>query len=78
MNTALLPDNELLLHSFEIVKLYKYGEEWRAQFAIDNVLYPEFLEPHHNVAELSSDDFLRYMKGQALTMASYWQSKGQA
>ncbi len=69
---------ELIGHDFEIVKLSKRGEEWHAQFAIDNTLYPEFMEPAANVAELNADDFINYMKSQALTMAAYWQQRGNA
>ena len=76
MSTLPLPNLELSGHSFDIVKLYKDGQEWRAQFAIDDILYPEFLEPHVNVAEMNEPDFLCYMKQQALTMASYWQGRG--
>jgi len=67
---------ELAGHSFEIVKLYKNGQEWSAQFAVDGILYPEFLEPHVNVVDMREDDFLSYMKQQALTMAAYWQGRG--
>lgn len=77
MNTPSIPNLELDGHRFEIVKLYKDGQEWRAQFAVDNILYPEFLEPHVNVADMNEDSFLSYMKQQALTMAGYWQQQGE-
>lgn len=61
---------EIAGHTFEIVKLEKVGENWLTRFAVDGVLYPTFYEPHANVAKLPGDEFLDYMKAQALTMVS--------
>jgi hypothetical protein len=66
------PNFDLQGHTFEIIQLQRMGPEWLAQFAVDGIKYPAFLEPHANVADLEDEsDFLHYMEGQALTYAQY-------
>jgi hypothetical protein len=63
---------DLAGHNFEIIRLERLGPEWIAQFAVDGVLYPSFLEPHANVVDLRDEsEFMAYMQGQALTYAQY-------
>lgn len=62
---------EISGHSFDILKLEKQGENWLAAFAVDGELAPPFYEPHQNVADLKSEEFLIHMKSQALAMVSY-------
>lgn len=65
---GLTPYPELEGHVFEIIRLNKVGENWEVRFAVDGIPYPVFCEPHCNVARLKDDEFMDYMKSQALTM----------
>lgn len=64
----MLESLELEGHTFELLQMDKQGENWLARFAVDGVPYPPFYEPHVNVIEMPSDQFMIHMKAQALTM----------
>jgi hypothetical protein len=66
---------EIVGHRFEIMRLESMGEMWFAQFAVDGRPYPAFFEPKSNVHQMAEDEFLAYMKCQALTMVSYVEQK---
>jgi len=64
---------------FEIIRLVKEHDYWRCQMAVDGMPAPEFIEPHAHVADLNGEDFLVYMKSQALGMLQYMlESRGMA
>lgn len=69
---------EVSNHRFAILHLEKQGENWLAAFAVDDVVCPPFYEPHANVVEMSSEEFLTHMKSQALAMYEYSRQGVQA
>ena len=62
---------ELAGHHFELMRLEAMGEMWYAQFAVDGRPYPAFFEPKSNVHHMREDEFLAYLKTQAITMMCY-------
>ena len=62
---------ELAGHRFELMRLESMGEMWYAQFAVDGRPYPAFFEPKSNVHHMREDEFLAYLKTQAITMMCY-------
>ena len=54
-------------HTFEIMRLIKVRDYWCVQMAVDGVPHQMFYEPAVNVDGLTSHEFERYLKAQALS-----------
>lgn len=68
-------DVELQGHAFELMKLEKRNDLYLTQFAIDGKPYPAFYEPAQNCEGMREEEFMAYLKSQALGMKDYVETK---
>jgi len=65
-------------HTFDILTLRQEGEHYLVHIAVDGFKSAPFFEPVSNVYGMTEEQFLPYIKEQALTMADYYKNSGSA